>query len=642
MFRSNLVSRIWRSKELLKFSHYHSSKILKFELSSTHFDSNDYLDSLYSKLRLKDGYSYLDTNLSNQEVICRDQKLASTPEFTEFLRILASAESEVDENILSEIQKQFSDKFQEWTKVSQLRVGFLMHLDKRINSSQYLDKVVNHLTSTYDIAELDAEDLTALMLLIYFKRDYTMEKLSEYLDLEALQVSLSIQMASNKMTQEEVCAVCLGLKRIADMRISNKYLRTALYNQLEKFKPNNDPLDDFYVITLMTTLSRGNLIYSDSPEQVTSMLNQMAFHLNQLKTATKIKLLTFPLSLGFGIQSIEEEVFSDFANKLTDIETWDLVQICSYISKQDKSTFPLDEIIDHLEKKLDNIKDEDELMDIIQCFHYMSHVNKFSEKFNKLLFSEINQLPSELFASDLDLSLIAEKVSRGMISKLNIATIERDKSIERNDQKSTSMFTRLPSFISSSYSLECESVDPEAVIHPKRCFQLSRVEHRKLPMELLAPQMKTNNLELRWKQIVNYKRALVRFMGSEDYVGVTRILPHFTEPDLVFGNIGGICLSIPQYLTSAHHVGPRAAPPGDWWVLVIGMSKTFDNQGNIIGQEAAKIRQLKKLGYNPLVTPYSVKNKTESALKTLHQLLKSENVSLPNLDDGYRERKRKF
>ena len=82
----------------------------------------------------------------------RDQKLASTPEFTEFLRILASAESEVDEKILSEIQKQFSDKFQEWTKVSQLRVGFLMHLDKRINSSQYLDKVVHHLTSTYDIA----------------------------------------------------------------------------------------------------------------------------------------------------------------------------------------------------------------------------------------------------------------------------------------------------------------------------------------------------------------------------------------------------------------------------------------------------------------------------------------------------------
>ena len=126
------------------------------------------------------------------------------------------------------------------------------------------------------------------------------------------------------------------------------------------------------------------------------------------------------------------------------------------------------------------------MMDIIQCFHYMSHVNKFSEKFNKLLFSEINQLPSELFASDLDLSLIAEKVSRGTISKLNIATIERDKSIERNDQKSTSMFTRLPSFISSSYSLECESVDPEAVIHPKRCFQLSRVEHREKNGQVLS------------------------------------------------------------------------------------------------------------------------------------------------------------
>ena len=53
-------------------------------------------------------------------------------------------------------------------------------------------------------------------------------------------------------------------------------------------------------------------------------------------------------------------------------------------------------------------------------------------------------------------------------------------------------------------------------------------------------------------------------MGSEAYVGVTRLLPHFTEPDLVFGNIGGISLSVPSLLTSQECPGPRPAPPGDW------------------------------------------------------------------------------
>ena len=53
-------------------------------------------------------------------------------------------------------------------------------------------------------------------------------------------------------------------------------------------------------------------------------------------------------------------------------------------------------------------------------------------------------------------------------------------------------------------------------------------------------------------------------MGSETYVGVSRLLPHFTEPDLVFGNIGGISLSVPSYLTSQEVLGPRPAPAGDW------------------------------------------------------------------------------
>ena len=92
--------------------------------------------------------------------------------------------------------------------------------------------------------------------------------------------------------------------------------------------------------------------------------------------------------------------------------------------------------------------------------------------------------------------------------------------------------------------------------------------------------MKVSNLDTRSRQLINCHRALVKFMGTEHYVGVTRILPHFTEPDLVFGNIGGEtpaslslvcdsvvagnCLMIPPYLTDQDYIGPRPAPAGDW------------------------------------------------------------------------------
>ena len=79
-----------------------------------------------------------------------------------------------------------------------------------------------------------------------------------------------------------------------------------------------------------------------------------------------------------------------------------------------------------------------------------------------------------------------------------------------------------------------------------------RAQHKPLPMELLVPQMNTTKLDTRWRQIINCKKALVRFMGTDEYVGVTRVLPHFSEPDLVFGNIGGEIKYNVYYTVNAH------------------------------------------------------------------------------------------
>ena len=61
-----------------------------------------------------------------------------------------------------------------------------------------------------------------------------------------------------------------------------------------------------------------------------------------------------------------------------------------------------------------------------------------------------------------------------------------------------------------------------------------------------------------------------------------------------------MCMSIPPHLTDPCYRGPRPVPPGDWWVLVVGTKKGQDIAGRVVGQEAAKLRQLKKLGETQL------------------------------------------
>ena len=74
----------------------------------------------------------------------------------------------------------------------------------------------------------------------------------------------------------------------------------------------------------------------------------------------------------------------------------------------------------------------------------------------------------------------------------------------------------------------------------------------------------------------------------------------------------------------------------------MGTKKGLDIQGNVVGQEAAKLRQLKLLGFTPVVIPFDVQSNFGSVMRTMISLLKKEDIDLPNIDDGYREKHRKF
>jgi len=641
MLRNNLffVSNCWKSRGFFQFKN--SGLALRF-VSTNHLSSNDYIQALYNKLSSKEKYQFLDQNVENNEALKTDEKLTSSREFKDFLNILAkSDDAEVSSDELSEIQALFSEKFQDWTRVSQLRVGFLMHLDKRINSSEYLTKVIRHMCSV-NFYQAGPHDLTALLLLIYFKRDLTVDDLSEYLDLEVLQSALSLKIKKNELSQDEICAVCLGFKRIADMKISVLPLRKALYDEIGRISATDNQLADFFVMTLITTLSKGNMVFMDDPEVVHQTLRRLESQVEHLKLDTVIKIMTFPLTLGFSNKMIEENVFSRMESNIGQLETWDLLQICNYISKQPSSFEVANQIVIYLENKLDDLKNVEELMDIIECFHYLSHLSHYSKKFNDIVFAAINSSwPGKSFKEDTDFLAVTKDVASRIMTNFGAAeNADEIESLERNINKTISIFTRIPAFISSCYRIETGEKDN--LIEPNILDVINKSQHKRLPLELYAPQMSIKRLDKRSKQLVNCHKILVEFFGTELYVGVTRILPHFTEPDLVFGNIAGNCLTIPTWLTDAEFVGFRRPPPGDWYVLVIGTRKSHDFAGNVVGQEAAKVKQLEKLGYNPFVISYGDLGSRTRVMNSLVKLLKANDVELPNLDDGVGVKTRKF
>ena len=67
------------------------------------------------------------------------------------------------------------------------------------------------------------------------------------------------------------------------------------------FSPSSPPskMDDFFVVTLMTTLAKGNLIFKDDLEQVKLTVERLQICINHLKLDTAIKVMNFPLTLGF-------------------------------------------------------------------------------------------------------------------------------------------------------------------------------------------------------------------------------------------------------------------------------------------------------------------------------------------------------
>ncbi|KAL1451779.1 hypothetical protein WDU94_006125 [Cyamophila willieti] len=110
---------------------------------------------------------------------------------------------------------------------------------------------------------------------------------------------------------------------------------------------------------------------------------------------------------------------------------------------------------------------------------------------------------------------------------------------------------------------------------------------------------------------------LAQLLGGKEYVHQAYVLPHFIRPDIIFCVKDGKPVPIPEGMTDLVYMNPTPAmPSGKWYAIVLmSFSQVVKNtQNQYKGNFMCKNRQLKKLGYEPIViTAFEWKDETEQA-----------------------------
>ena len=335
----------------------------------------------------------------------------------------------------------------------------------------------------------------------------------------------------------------------------------------------------------MTTLSRGNLIFKDKIDLVAGTVRTLLDNMGNLKLETAIKIFTFPLTLNvFHSEKLEEVLIERAKKEENNLNSRDLVALSNYFSKspnKDLEISTLDWLSEVLEERLGKATKLEELADLMDCFHYLSHRKVYNNSFISVLSQSLETSSKASGGSNFDVKETSVKLAEALVSNLNLV-LEDQNAVEttlNSSKRLTALFSRIPAFLIQSWSLDTGET---STVPASLLANLSRASHRTLPIQLYSPAMDLRSLDLRMKQLVTCYRALAKFLGSEQYCRVVRLLPHFDEPDIVFGNIGGITLTVPDNLWQQDVDGPRPAPPGDWHVLVMGTRKSLDRSPLIL------------------------------------------------------------
>ena len=144
------------------------------------------------------------------EEVIRGSTGNANEELVQLLRKISSVENG-DEDL---VEVQCLDRFHDWIGVSKLSVAFHLLRRGQKTGERFLARLVRHLGQNSE--RLSQEEIVAMMLLMYFRgRPWSFEdEVAAFLDVSWLQVTLGKSLAAGSMSNAEIAAVCLGMKKV--------------------------------------------------------------------------------------------------------------------------------------------------------------------------------------------------------------------------------------------------------------------------------------------------------------------------------------------------------------------------------------------------------------------------------------------
>lgn len=507
------------------------------------------------------------------------------------------------------LEQRCLDLFQLWVGKSKLGLAYMLYGNKNLQSEQFVTRLVRHMAAKMDT--LHPEELVTMLLCLYFsKKVWKPDQLYDVLDPMALQQKLAVLLNKFFLDNREVCAVCFGLKRIEKFIAVQPDFRQALYNRLifigNNLTQNTIKEDDLAVFHIMLLLSQGHLIARDGRDKIEEFLRTYTNGAasNALSIRTAVKVMSFGLAQGIEKEDLSKAVLDRIVqgDSIKELSIGDMAGLAKFVKFSDtlQNRKPAAQLI---LSELKRIEDRDctltDVKDIVVCWGHLEGILDQSDLDRwKQVFACINALPDSVFDASTTHSDISKQIALSLHKELFPKSFSSMDSAAEFDEKFSSdhsTFTRTLSSVDTVLALQNPQFKAECGIELKRCGLMLKFNQNPIPKAALSPQLPLKNMTHRQKIATIVLRHVTDKLGGESYVAMTHLLPHFQEPDIVFGHIAGIRLSVPEKLRRTEPVLKPAPEVGDWVVLMLELG--FPTKHD-------RAKQLEQLGYKVVKVPH--------------------------------------
>ena len=596
-----------------------------------------------------------------------------------------------------ELESRCVDLFNEWIGKSKLGLGYLFYLTKQKNGwgDEFITKIVHHMAPR--VGELVIEEIVMLMLMMYFRRDkWNMEELFEFLDPTQLQKKLADMIDSKRgLSDAELCAICLGLRHITEFTANIDEFRDALYRRMtsigdalssdKAFELNSSHLAamNMAVIQISVLLQQGYHIGSRDPARYIIRLLKsyedavIAYDENGvskessngrflMETRAASKIMMFGSSKG-GLHN--QEVTARVIERLMlgkhirHLALRDLVSFLKFLGQVKEfgtysttSEFQIADVVNTVLSEIRDMTNENEndlfygikdIMLILQSWVYLSAFDKFDLENIRKVMNAVKELPHELFEENSSIDMKERNLSLGRVLSYTCYNALYPNSYlayqqqDPNKRESLSpqdyeQFTRLISSLDRTIKIYLNSdTAKELLIGDEKLKFMIMLNQSKVPAIFHEKTKLPATIILSRRQQLVYAvyKGLISGLGDDSYVSIVHVLPHFREPDIVFGHIAGNKITFPSSISDLPDYEIKPAPEvGEWTVISVDApSSTAKDLGELAktGEYAPehanpeRHRQLMRLGYQ--IYPLSARDQKEiirgSNVKFAHRIL---------------------